>query len=110
MQAEHSVLQARYGGLEEEVRGLQGRVGELEGDNRGLVAENRHLKATVDENHAALTHQKNLQKDLQSTVDDQRADIRAALDLVSHPHALAIFLATEPACSQQSIRSVHSLF
>ncbi len=83
MQAEHAVLQARYGGLEEEARGLQGRVGELEGDNRGLIAEARHLKAALEEGQTALTQQRQLSQDLQCTVDGQRADIRAALDLVS---------------------------
>ena len=83
VQAEHAVLQARFGGLEEEARGLQGRVGELEGEGRGLIAENRHLKAALEERQAALTQQHNLSRELQFTVDDQRADIRAALDLVS---------------------------
>ena len=77
------MLQARYGGLEEEARGLQGRLGEVEGDNRGLAAEVRHLKAALEEGQAALLQQRQLSHDLQSTVDGQRTDIRAALDLVS---------------------------
>ncbi|KAK9845131.1 hypothetical protein WJX74_010969 [Apatococcus lobatus] len=100
LEAEHTVLQARHGGLEEEVRGLQGRMGELEGDNRGLVAENRHLKATVEEAQSALSQQRNLSRDLQSTVDDQRADIRAALDLVLGKHGHLPCVAAQQAATQ----------
>ena len=64
-------------------RGLHGRVGELEGEKRGLAAEVRHLKTALEEGQAALSQQRKLASDLQCTVDDQRADIRAALDLVS---------------------------
>ena len=46
-------------------------------------------KIAREKRQAALTQRCNLPRDLQSTVDDQRADIRAALDLVSFHQCLS---------------------